>query len=113
VVSTDTAAVHLAEALDKPHLALYGPTRDELWIKYYARTIALRAEYVGRTCRSPCGLTKNTAAGCPEAVLLGSPYSPCLLSLNKERIKTGFRALRESLLKKDFGNGIENRAFFK
>ena len=93
VVSTDTAAGHLAEALGKPNLILYGPTRDRLWIKYYKKTLALRAEYIGKTCKSPCGLTKDTSSGCPEAVLLNSPYSPCLLSISDEKIVAGFKDL--------------------
>jgi ADP-heptose:LPS heptosyltransferase len=93
VVSTDTGAGHLAEALGKPSLILYGPTLDHLWIKYYEKAIPLRAEYHGKTCRSPCGLTKNTREGCPEAVLLGSAFSPCLLSIPGERIESSFREL--------------------
>ncbi len=99
VVSTDTAAGHLAEALGKPNLILYGPTRDQLWIKYYKKTLALRAEYTGKTCKSPCGLTKDTSSGCPEAVLLNSPYSPCLLSINAEKIASGFENMLKTLLR--------------
>ena len=99
VVSTDTAAGHLAEALGKPNLILYGPTRDQLWIKYYKKTLALRAEYIGKTCKSPCGLTKDTSSGCPEAVLLNSPYSPCLLSINAEKIVAGFENMLKTLLR--------------
>lgn len=97
VVSTDTAAGHLAEALEKPSLILYGPTRDELWIRYYKRALPVRAEYSGKTCRSPCGLTKNTEDGCPEAMLIGSSFSPCLLSIAEEKIESAFVKLMESI----------------
>jgi len=90
VVTTDTATGHLAEALGKPSLVIYGPTIDDHWIRYYKNTYPLRAKYSGTTCQSPCGLTKNTDKGCPELVLSGTPYSPCLLHISQERIRTGF-----------------------
>ena len=93
VVSTDTATGHIAESLRKPSLILYGPTIDDLWIRYYQKTVPLRAEYFGKICRSPCGITKNTEDGCPEAIQLGSPYSPCLLSISEDRIESAFREM--------------------
>jgi ADP-heptose:LPS heptosyltransferase len=99
VVSTDTAAGHLAEALGKPSFTLFGPTRDDIWIRYYKRANPLRAEYTGKTCSSPCGLIKNTAEGCPETVKLGTYYSPCLLSISREKIALSFDAfLKKALL---------------
>jgi hypothetical protein len=89
VVTTDTGTGHLAEAIGRPSLVLYGPTRDDLWIKYYKRVFPLRSEYRGETCCSPCGLQKS-ATGCPESLAKGSSYSPCLLSISKERISRGF-----------------------
>jgi ADP-heptose:LPS heptosyltransferase len=97
VVSTDTATLHLAAALGKPGLVLYGPTRDRLWIQYYQNVFPLRAKYIGKTCRSPCGLTKDTAQGCPETVLLNSKYSPCLLSISAEKIGQEFEKLLKYL----------------
>jgi ADP-heptose:LPS heptosyltransferase len=92
VVTTDTGAVHLAEALAKPCLVLYGPTRDELWIRYYRNVYPLRAEYKGDTCQSPCGLLKSTS-GCSESRLKKSSYSPCLLGITRERIQDAFTGL--------------------
>jgi len=92
VVTTDTGAVHLAEALAKPCLVLYGPTRDELWIRYYRNVYPLRAEYEGDTCQSPCGLLKSTS-GCSESRLKKSSYSPCLLGITRERIQDAFTGL--------------------
>lgn len=97
VVSTDTAAGHLAEALGKPSLVIYGPARDDLWIRYHDGAYPVRAEYSGKTCQSPCGLTKNTEDGCPEAILLGSSFSPCLLSITDERIESAFIKIMESI----------------
>jgi ADP-heptose:LPS heptosyltransferase len=92
VVTTDTGALHLAEAFAKPCLVLYGPTRDELWTRYYRNVYPLRAEYEGDTCRSPCGLIKSTT-GCSESRLRKSPYSPCLLGITRERIQDAFTGL--------------------
>lgn len=104
VITTDTATGHLAEALGKPSLVIYGPTIDDHWIRYYKNTYPLRAEYSGTTCCSPCGLTKNTDEGCPEAVLLGTPYSPCLFNINQERICSKFsQILTHVMSNKGFG----------
>jgi ADP-heptose:LPS heptosyltransferase len=89
VVTTDTGTVHLAEALEKPCLVLYGPTRDELWIRYYQHVRPLRADYIGDTCCSPCGIQKSEN-GCPESRVKKSRYSPCLLAITRERIKEAF-----------------------
>jgi ADP-heptose:LPS heptosyltransferase len=97
VVSTDTGTVHLAEALGKPALVLYGPTRDDLWIRYYRKALPLRAEYSGKTCRSPCGRIKNTEAGCPEAILYDRQYSPCLLSIPEAKIVARFSTLLQRM----------------
>ncbi|MBW2304406.1 MAG: glycosyltransferase family 9 protein [Deltaproteobacteria bacterium] len=92
VVTTDTAAYHLAEALGKPSLVLFGPTRDELWIRYYKRVKPLRAAYSGSTCRSPCGIVKSLE-GCPESRLKGTSFSPCLMAIPRERIRLAFTEL--------------------
>lgn len=97
VVSTDTAAGHLAEALGKPGLTLFGPTIDDLWIRYYKLAHPIRAEYTGKTCSSPCGLIKNTADGCPEAVGSGTHFSPCLMSISNEKIESAFAGLLDTL----------------
>ena len=93
VVSTDTATGHLAEALGKCSLIIFGPTKEDLWIRYYHNTYPLRPDYYGRTCRPPCGLTKSVDNGCPEAMLMGSLYSPCLLSIANESIYSAFQKL--------------------
>jgi ADP-heptose:LPS heptosyltransferase len=93
VVSTDTATGHLAEALGKYSLIIFGPTKEDLWIRYYQKMYPLRTDYCGRTCRPPCGLIKNVENGCPEALLMGSSYSPCLLSVAKENIYSAFQRL--------------------
>jgi ADP-heptose:LPS heptosyltransferase len=106
IVSTDTGTVHLAEGLGKPCLALYGPTIDDLWIRYYRQVRPLRADYSGRTCRSPCGMIKNMDRGCPEAVYKGTPYSPCLLSIAGEKIESAFMEMMAGI--QDAGSGMQN-----
>jgi ADP-heptose:LPS heptosyltransferase len=97
VVSTDTATGHLAEALGKYSLIIFGPTKEDLWIRYYQKMHPLRPDYYGRTCRPPCGLIKNVENGCPEALLMGSLYSPCLLSIANEKICLAFQKLIKSI----------------
>lgn len=99
VVSTDTGTGHLAEALGKPSIVIYGPTNDDLWIRYYNNTYAIRAEYSGETCQSPCGLQKDSD-GCSEALLRGCEYSPCLLSIADEKIYECFEKLRSVHLRR-------------
>jgi ADP-heptose:LPS heptosyltransferase len=104
MITTDTATGHLAEALGKPSMVIYGPTFDDNWIRYYENTYPLRAKYTGKTCCSPCGLTKNTEQGCPESVLLGTPYSPCLLHISQERILSKFSQILIHVTRtKEFG----------
>jgi len=102
VVSTDTATGHLAEALGKPSLTIFGPISDDLRIRYYNKAYAIRAEYSGKTCRSPCGLSKSDK-GCMESHLLGSPYSPCLLSIPEEKIYQRFKEFRDDALRNSQG----------
>lgn len=95
VVSTDTAAYHLAEAYGKPSLALFGPISSDLRIRYYRKALAIDASYEGKTCSAPCGLHK-TRAGCPEAIALGLDYSPCLLSIQPANIRRVFNQMCNS-----------------
>ena len=90
IVSTDTGTGHLAEALGKPSLIVYGPINADLRIRYYNQAIAVSAEYSGKTCRTPCGLSK-TNGKCRESVIMGTPYSPCLLSISNEMIHQYFK----------------------
>jgi ADP-heptose:LPS heptosyltransferase len=92
VVSTDTAAYHLAEAFGKPSLALFGPIFSGVRTRYYRKSFTIDAAYEGRTCRAPCGLHK-TVGGCEESRLLGTVYSPCYLSMDDEILHRGVRDL--------------------
>ena len=102
VLSSDSSAYHLAAALNKPAVALFGPISSKLRSRYYPTVISLDAEYKGQVCNSPCGLSTATeidqnyndskydlSKGCPEASLKGTIYSPCLLSIPLDKIVHG------------------------
>ncbi|PKN68154.1 MAG: hypothetical protein CVU57_00590 [Deltaproteobacteria bacterium HGW-Deltaproteobacteria-15] len=96
VVSSDSAAYHLAEALGKPSLSLFGPIGSGLRVRYYTKALAIDASYEGETCSAPCGLNK-AMTGCREAVALGKDFSPCLLSIEPADILKAFKRLLGSL----------------
>ena len=96
VVSTDTASYHLAEALGKPSLSLFGPVSSDLRIRYYKKARAIDSSYAGETCNAPCGLDK-TINGCPEALFKGTSYSPCLLSISKNHIRRAFTEMMKGI----------------
>lgn len=54
IITTDSAACHLAAALKKPTLAIFGPVPSSIRSGYYPSVISLDAEYRGQTCHSPC-----------------------------------------------------------
>jgi hypothetical protein len=89
VVCADTSTYHISSSYRKPSLVVIGPTYSIL-TKYYPNCLFVEAKYEGKTCTSPCGRTKGA---CPEAELLGTPYSPCLLSLSLNSIIDQFHQL--------------------
>ncbi|HDM75376.1 MAG TPA: hypothetical protein ENG51_02780 [Deltaproteobacteria bacterium] len=99
VLSSDSSAYHLAAALNKPAVALFGPICSKLRSRYYPTVISLDADYRGQICSSPCGLNAVTeleqipgiqkydiSKGCPEANIKKTKYSPCLLSIPLDKI---------------------------
>ncbi|MBE9551015.1 MAG: glycosyltransferase family 9 protein [Proteobacteria bacterium] len=97
VVSTDTAAYHLAEAFGKPSLTIFGPISSDLRIRYYRKALAIDASYEGKTCSAPCGLHK-TKEGCPDSLSRGIGYSPCLLSVEPQTIKSAFKQMLDQFM---------------
>ena len=97
IVSTDTGTGHLAEALGKPSLTIYGPINGNLRILYYNKAFAISAEYLGKTCQSPCGLSKCDG-GCRESLMMATSYSPCLLSIPNEIIHQHFKRFCDETL---------------
>jgi heptosyltransferase-3 len=78
VVSIDSMAIHLASALNKKIIAIFGPTDESNWGPWQTKheIISLNASYsAGYACR-PCGQD-----GCN-----GSKISDCLVNLPAEMI---------------------------
>ncbi|MBW1802378.1 MAG: hypothetical protein JRJ85_16820 [Deltaproteobacteria bacterium] len=103
VVTTDSSSYHIAAALNKPCLAIFGPISANLRTTYYPGVIALEPNYMGRLCRSPCGKSmfaefpenKDTdEKRCPEAALMQMDFSPCLASFSREDLIDAFLALQ-------------------
>jgi len=90
VVSTDSCGYHVAAALRKPALAVFGSIGSALRTCYYPDVISVDAEYSGETCKTPCGRHRGA---CPEAKLHKTRYSPCLLSIPDDAIAEGFRQM--------------------
>lgn len=95
VVTTDSSAYHIAAALNKPGLVLFGPIDARLRTKYYATIRSMEANYQGITCSSPCGKSMcaefypenvSTEDRCPEAKHGGELFSPCLNAFDSERL---------------------------
>ena len=95
VISTDSSAYHVAAALDKPALAIFGPITSGLRTSYYPKVVSIDAHYKGNTCSSPCYTQKGV---CREVKLMGTPYSPCLLSISESLIHDKFRELVRNYL---------------
>jgi ADP-heptose:LPS heptosyltransferase len=94
VICSDTSTYHIASLYDIPSLVLIGPTYSIL-TKYYYCCSFIEAHYVGNTCNSPCGRSKGD---CTEAKKLGTPYSPCLLSISENIVHDKFRELMDAHL---------------
>ncbi|RJQ51104.1 MAG: hypothetical protein C4530_20730 [Desulfobacteraceae bacterium] len=95
IVTTDSSAYHIAAALGKPCMALFGPIASRLRTVYYQTVYALEADYLGKTCRSPCGKSMfsefyagsvNGAKRCPEAKERNSVFSPCLSAFSSKAL---------------------------
>jgi len=82
VVCSDTSTYHIASFYGKPSLVIIGPTYSIL-TKYYPQCSFVEAHYRGDLCASPCGRTKGM---CPESKQLGTPYSPCLMSISENSV---------------------------
>lgn len=104
ILTTDSSAVHLAAALNKPCVCLFGPIDSQLRSSYYPSVIAVDADYQGSTCASPCGksMFSQFYAGvcvedqrCPEARMQDVYYSPCMSSFREDKLCHHFECLLE------------------
>jgi heptosyltransferase-3 len=71
-VGVDSMPMHLAAALDKPGVALFGPTDEKVWGPWQSRLTVLRND---------CRCLKEGTRSCPK-----SPESECLAALPAERV---------------------------
>ena len=82
VVAVDTGLAHLAAALDKPTIALYGPTSPGLTGTYGNNQKHLQTHYDCAPCfKKKCDKTKNNIN--PE----------CYTNLNPERVMNSLNKL--------------------
>ena len=113
VISADSAAYHIAAALGKPCLAIFGPVHSSRRALYYPTVHPVDPVYNGNCCCSPCGIDTlsnlkklsgidksgfnwdmyDPAKGCPEANLKGTLHSPCILSLSQSELISRFKEL--------------------
>lgn len=112
IITTDSSAYHIAAALNKPCITLFGPIDPSLRTTYYPSVQSFKATYQGVTCNAPCGKSMYSEfyggrtsgqAKCPEAIQKTMEFSPCLYSIS-------FRKLVDSLAK-DIGQPPSNQAF--
>ncbi len=54
LISADSSAYHIAAALNKPALTIFGPIPSTIRSGYYPQNISIDADYNGETCHSPC-----------------------------------------------------------
>ncbi|NOQ80653.1 MAG: lipopolysaccharide heptosyltransferase I [Gammaproteobacteria bacterium] len=86
IVAVDTGLAHLAAALDKPTIALYGPTSPGLTGTYGNNQVHLQADYECAPCfKKRCDKTKNNIN--PE----------CYTDITPERVMTSLNTLLKYL----------------
>lgn len=102
VITTDSSAYHIASAMDKPCLVIFGPIDAGLRTTYYPKAIALEPVYKGQKCNSPCGksmfseFAENRGTDekrCPEATLRQSNFSPCIESFSENELIDAFKEM--------------------
>jgi heptosyltransferase-3 len=71
-VGVDSMPMHLAAALGKPGVALFGPTDEKVWGPWHSRLTVLRND---------CRCLRESARSCPKG-----PVSQCLAELSVEII---------------------------
>jgi heptosyltransferase-3 len=71
-VGVDSMPMHLAAALDKPGVALFGPTDENVWGPWQSRLTVLRTD---------CRCLREGARSCPKG-----PESHCLATLSADAV---------------------------
>ena len=80
VITADTATLHIAGGLKKPTVLISGAIEPELRCETYSTVIPVRPNYMGQSCKSPCGIHAINEP-CREAKIKRQFYSPCLESI--------------------------------
>jgi ADP-heptose:LPS heptosyltransferase len=78
IIGPDTSGMHIAGALEKTMIGLFGPIPSKLRIGYFNNAIGMD----GMTRCAPCFLHGNTS--CRQSVIEG--FSPCLLTITPKNI---------------------------
>ena len=71
-IGVDSMPMHLAAALGKPGLALFGPTDDQVWGPWHSQLAVLRND---------CRCWRDARRSCPQG-----PESECLAALSAESV---------------------------
>ncbi|MFN3505477.1 MAG: glycosyltransferase family 9 protein, partial [Caldimicrobium sp.] len=94
VITADTATLHIAGGLKKQAVLVVGAIEASNRCGTYPTVIPVRPNYIGNTCKSPCGI-HALGEPCPEAKAKNQFYSPCLESIPAKVIVL---ALKDALL---------------
>jgi heptosyltransferase III len=71
-VGVDSMPMHLAAALGKPGIALFGPTAEKIWGPWHSRLTVLRND---------CRCLRESSRSCPKG-----PESRCLAAISAETV---------------------------
>ncbi|MCE0523770.1 MAG: glycosyltransferase family 9 protein [Methylacidiphilales bacterium] len=71
-VGVDSMPMHLAAALGKPGIALFGPTEEKIWGPWHSRLCVLRTD---------CRCLRESTRSCPKG-----PESRCLANISSETV---------------------------
>ncbi len=74
-VGPDSSGTHIAAALGKPIVGLYGPFRSDLRLKYYKNAVGIDA--MAQRCNQGRGCYQHEYKLCDFADELGSQHAPC------------------------------------
>ena len=105
VITADTATVHIAAGLGKPTVLISGAIEPELRCSTYPNVIPVRPNYIGKTCKSPCGI-HAIPQPCREALEKKQFYSPCLEAIPPKLI---YQALKDAEIFTKINKNSENR----
>lgn len=97
-VGPDSSGTHIAAALGKPVVGLYGPFRSELRLKYYKNTIGI--DVMAQKCNNGRGCYNHSYQLCDFAKELGEKAAPCWKLLD---VDMAVKAT-DVLYKKVYGN---------